>query len=246
MSVLLKTANVVGFLALVAVAVFLILEHFPNSNSQNNSQNATNSTETYLMPEEFTFGIWFLIFPLLLGFIIFQWFSWAEDAVVYSVSYFFFCQAVLNVVWLILWGLTFYLIDAIIQVAIFILFTLIYFNLSTHSDLKGPLENLFLVYPFSMLASWNLYVLFLYFWIAIPTLNSIPLTTVALAFLSISGLYIVDYYWRKDNIFAFTIIWILVGIAVKNVETMPVYTTALAGIGLIVGGIFRNWFQLLS
>ncbi|CAG8803135.1 20356_t:CDS:2 [Gigaspora margarita] len=191
MSVLLKTANVVGFLALVAIAVFLILEHFPSSNSQNNSQNATNSTETYLMPEEFTFGIWFLIFPLLLGFIIYQWFSSADDVP------------------------------------------------------KGPFDNLLIVYPFSMLTAWNLYVLFLYFWIAIPAINSIPLTVVALAFLSISGLYIVDYYGekgKKDNIFPVSIIWILVGIAVKNVETMPVYTTALAGIGLIVGGIFRNWF----
>ncbi|KAF0430794.1 membrane protein [Gigaspora margarita] len=245
MSVLLKTANVVGFLALVAIAVFLILEHFPSSNSQNISQNATNSTETYLMPEEFTFGIWFLIFPLLLGFIIYQWFSSADEIVVYSISYFFFCQAVLNVVWLILWGLAFYLIDAIIQVAIFLLFGIIYFNLTTHSEPKGLFDNLLIVYPFSMLTAWNLYVLFLYFWIAIPAINSIPLTVVALAFLSISGLYIVDYYGekgKKDNIFPVSIIWILVGIAVKNVETMPVYTTALAGIGLIVGGIFRNWF----
>ncbi|CAG8551986.1 23272_t:CDS:2 [Dentiscutata erythropus] len=249
MSILLKSANVVGFLALVAIAVFIVLEYlsyFPGSNSQNNSQNtesqnATNTTTTYLTPTEFTFGIWFLIFPLLLGFIICQWFEWANDAVASGVSYFFFCQAVLNVVWLILWGLSFYLIDAIIQVVIFILFFLIYFNISSYYPPQGIFDSLFIAYPFSILAAWNLYILFLYFWIAIPAINIVSLTIVVLAFLSIIGLYIVDYYVRKDNIFAVTIIWILIGIAIHNVETLPVFTTALAGIGLIIGGIFRNW-----
>ncbi|CAG8597921.1 16561_t:CDS:2 [Cetraspora pellucida] len=151
MSVLIKSANIVGFLALVAIAIFVVLQnlnYFSISNSQNTeSGNATNTTETYLTPPVYTFGVWFLIFPLLLGFIIYQWFDGDDGAVVN-----------------------------------------------------------------------------------------------ALVILSIVGLFMVDF-WCHDNIFAFTIIWILIGVAINNVENLPVYTVSLAGIGLISGGIFRNWFK---
>ncbi|CAG8530354.1 10544_t:CDS:2 [Scutellospora calospora] len=162
MSFILKSANVLGFLALVAIVVILELKdlnYFQNSNSQNitsvDTQSASNATGTYLTPTDYAFGIWFLVLPLLLCFVICQWFSWAEDSVTDGVSYFFFFQAALDVVLLILW--------------------------------------------------------------------------------------VVDYYMRPDNIFAFTMIWILICIAVRQAEITPVFIVALAGIGLIGGGIFRNW-----
>ncbi|CAG8793723.1 7319_t:CDS:2 [Racocetra persica] len=243
MSIITKSANVVGFLLVVTIAVILVLQnlsYFQNSNNQNTESK--NATETYLAPAVFTFGIWFLILPLLLGFIIYQWFEGEDGAVDRGVSYYFFCQAILNVVWLILWEFALYLAVAIVQLIILILFFIIYFNLITHYEPKG-IESICLVYPFSILTPWNLYALFLEIWIAIPALNTVILTVIVLVLLTIFGLYFVDYCWRRDNLFAFAIIWVLVGIAVNNVENMPVYATALAGIGLISGGIFRNWFS---
>ncbi len=53
------------------------------------------------MMKRYTFGIWGLIYVLLTGFVIYQWFESANDVVVDGIRCYFCVASFLNIVWLI-------------------------------------------------------------------------------------------------------------------------------------------------
>src|SRR5438046_1484595 len=103
----LRTSNVIAFI-LVIVANTVV--HF--KDSQKSDEPVSNSTqisgnwtvpETYLLPANYTFGIWGLIYTLLFGFIIYQWFDAAEDATIDGIKFYHVIASILNISWLLIW-----------------------------------------------------------------------------------------------------------------------------------------------
>jgi hypothetical protein len=106
-NIALKVANLITFILLTAVKAFTILSEKVAKNdflleTYNSTQNTT-FTDVYLLPKQYTFGIWGLIYILLAVFVIYQqWTKSANDITIYGVSYYFCIAAILNIIWLII------------------------------------------------------------------------------------------------------------------------------------------------
>ncbi len=106
----LKAANVVAYLLVIFVNCLVgvdkdkpVIEPEPGNNNTLSFTFSHNLTEHHLLPATFTFGIWGLIYPLLGGFVIYQWFDAAEAATVEGIQYYHVVASILNVTWLLIW-----------------------------------------------------------------------------------------------------------------------------------------------
>ncbi|CAG8604905.1 6091_t:CDS:2 [Diversispora eburnea] len=202
--IFLKAANVAAFLT---VMVFNYYNPMGKRKEHEGDDDDNGIPVSYISPANFTFIIWFLIYSLLLGFVIYQWSDNAKDATVDGVQYYYIIACILTVTWRVVWNI---------------------------------LDLLFIRYPFTIYAGWLLVATFLNFWIAISALNTIFLSTVAVVILGFIGSYFTDDD-RHDVVFAITILWALIGIAVKNHNHMPILVAATVLSGLNLGGILRVW-----
>ncbi|RHZ56345.1 hypothetical protein Glove_402g43 [Diversispora epigaea] len=230
--IFLKAANVAAFLML------LIFNYYNPMGKRGHK--GKDDPSSYLSPAIFTFQIWFVIYSLLLGFVIYQWFDSANDATVDGVQYYHIIACVLSVAWRYIWDQEYYLLDAFVILSMFLVMFKIYYNLSSFYPPKNVLDLLFIRYPFTIYTGWLLVSTVLNFWIAVSALDTIVISTVAVVILGFIGSYFTDDD-RHDVVFAATILWALIGIAVKNHNNMPILVAALVLSGLNVGGILRVW-----
>ncbi|CAG8782582.1 30813_t:CDS:2 [Gigaspora margarita] len=247
--ILLKSLNVVVSLLFIGASIFTLFtsKSFPSNSENNNATNAQNSTSlyTYLTPATYTFGILFVLYFWLVIFIIYQWFvdegddSEKYEIVVDGVSYYFIIAGILITAWFILWKFKLYIIAAIVHLLSFATVVYICYYIDFYYPTKGFLENLFIRKLFSIWAACSLYAVLLSFWIAIPALDTIPLSVIVLILLIIIGLFVVDYYPSRDFVFSLVIVWILIGVAIYSFKTFSVFTVTVLGIGLISGGILK-------
>jgi hypothetical protein len=102
----LKISNVFAYFLVIAANTLVHIEHTkpdePVSNSTLIYGNLT-APETYLSPARYTFEVWKLIYTLLFGFIIYQWFEAAETATVEGIKFYHVFASILNVIWLLIW-----------------------------------------------------------------------------------------------------------------------------------------------
>jgi hypothetical protein len=129
------------------------------------------------------------------------------------------------------------LIDAFVLAALCATVFKAYDNVTTHYPPKDFKDRLFIHYPFTIYAAWTLIATILNFWAAIPFLNTVFLSTVAIICLGIVGH---DYNKNHDIVFSATIAWALVGIAVKQQDTLPILIASSVASGVILGGILRK------
>ncbi|CAG8597937.1 16562_t:CDS:2 [Cetraspora pellucida] len=165
------------------------------------------------------------------------------DIVVDGVSYYFIIVIIFAIAWCILWLFKLYLIAAIIHLFLFVAIAYICLTIDLYYESKGFFDNLLIRKPFSMWAGFALYTTILSFWIAIPALDTVFLSVIALIILIIVGLFVVDYYPFKDSSFSIAILWVLIGISCYQVKVIPVFTVTVLGSGLITGGILKSIFD---
>jgi len=244
--IFLKAANVVAFILVIAVnsMVHVNAPQKPDEPINNSTSMGCNYTlpETHLSPAPYTFGIWGLIHALLLGFVIYQWFDAADIATVEGIQYYYVLASILSISWLLIWSKkSLVLLDAFILAAVFAVTFRAYDNISTFYPPNNILDRLFIHYPFTIYAAWSLVATVLNFWVAISFLDSVFFSTFAIVCLGIVGISFVDYHKRHDVVFAATIAWALVGIAVKQQDTSAILIASSVSSGLILGGILRVW-----
>jgi len=244
-NIFLKAANVVAFILFIVVIFTVdVKEQKPDEPVTNGTHITCNLTvpESLLLPAQYTFGIGGLIFALLLGFIIYQWTEAADNATVDGIQYYFVIASILNVAWLLIWTNNhLILLDAFILAALFAVTFRAYYNIAKYYSPKNILDRLFIHYPFTIYAAWTLIGTVLNFWAAIPFLDTVFFSTFAIICLGAVGIYFVDYHERRDVVFAATIAWALVGIAIKQVDTLAILIASSVSSGLILGSILRAW-----
>lgn len=103
----LKVSNLIAFILLTAVKGFTTFSSKVAKNDflleTYNSTQYTTFTDVYLLPKQYTFGIWGLIYILLAVFVLYQqWTKEANDVTIRGVSYHFCIAAILNIAWLII------------------------------------------------------------------------------------------------------------------------------------------------
>jgi len=243
--IFLKAANLVAFILVMAVNSMVRMDspHKPDEPIHNITSMGCNYTvpETHLLPASYTFGIWGLIHILLFGFVIYQWFDAADVATVEGVQYYYVIASILNIAWLLIWSnRSLILLDAFILAALFLTLFRAYDNITFYPP-QNIFDRLFIHYPFTIYAAWTLVATVINFWSAIPFLDSVFFSTFAIVCLGIVGISFVDYYKRHDIVFAATIAWALVGIAVRQQDTAAILIASSVSSGLILGGILRAW-----
>ncbi|KAF0519676.1 putative membrane permease [Gigaspora margarita] len=207
---------------------------------------------TYVTASGFTFGIVFPLYFILMIFAIYQWTERVNDTIVDGISYNFIIIGILYGSVYIFMMFQFYLVQAIIHIAFTIALILTYYKLEYYYPPAGIFDNLFIHKLFSIWTAWGLYATILGIWVAIPALNTITLTIIALIILisigwfvvdyypTIISFFIIDYFPNSDFIFSAVIVWCLIGVACNQVEVLPILVVTAAGIGLISGAILKS------
>ncbi|CAG8788308.1 1587_t:CDS:2 [Gigaspora margarita] len=199
-----ETSNVLSYILVLVVNSYLeVVKKGPSDDEGNDFKgNSTHDVPlTYILPATYTFGIWGLIYALLGGFIIYQWFEPADNAA--------------------------------INVLIFS-----YINLEFYPP-KNLFDRFFIHYPFTIYPAWLVVATTLNFWVAFKAIDTVFFSTIVVAVIGIIGVSFVDYHKRKDALFAGTLAWALIGIAIKQYKSIPILIAASVSSGLIIGGILR-------
>ncbi|CAH1761857.1 17624_t:CDS:2 [Entrophospora sp. SA101] len=227
---ILKSLNLIVYFAILGVAF-----------SGHLDQDKKERDDVYLLPAFYTFQIWLLNQALLFGFVVYQWFEPANDVTVEGVSWHNVIAGTLSIIWMILApNEKLVLLEAFILLAMFIVLFRLYDNLSLYPP-RNLADRLFIHYGFTIYTAWTFYATIVNFWIALPSLNTIFSSVVAIVILGIVGLSFVDYHKRHDVVYAGTIAWALIGISVEQKDVMPILVASSISSGLIIGGILRVW-----
>ncbi|EXX69468.1 uncharacterized protein OCT59_017006 [Rhizophagus irregularis] len=251
--IILKVSNLIAFILLTAVKGFTTFNNkVANNDFLLETYNSTTTfTNVYLLPKQYTFGIWGLIYILLAGFVLYQqWTEKANNVTIHGVSYHFCIAATLNIIWLILiWFIQeneklFIIIDTLVITTLFVFLYFIYDNLEEHYPPETLTDRIFVHAPFKIYFAWTFITLIINFWIAIPTLNTIIISSITLVYLGFMGLYYVDYRKKADLFITATIAWALVGIAIKHYEILPILAASSFSIGMILGGVLRYNYDI--
>ena len=231
----LQAANVVGFAAVIVVNALA------NALPLNGVTTAQLS-DSYLnlfVPAGYVFGIWGVIYLLLLGFTVYQARPAQRDAAFLGrIGWLFFASCVLNAAWIFLWHWR--LVPASILVMFGLLGTLImiYLRLDIGRGEPGRDLRLYVHLPFSVYLGWitvapiaNVTALLVSWgW---PSYGSASVNWTLLVIGVAVALSLANAWSRGDVGYNLVLVWALAGIAVKQWGVGMVPYAALVGAAVI-------------
>lgn len=194
-------------------------------------------------PANYVFGIWSLIYTLLLAFSIYQALpSRAADPALRVIGYLPALSGMLNTTWIFLWHFNVFVATVPVMIGILVTLIVIYRRLGIGlRPATSRLETWLVRLP------WSVYL----GWITIATIANVSTTLHGLEW---DGFGLAEQWWavivlgvgiaiavtsavrRRDVAFGLVIVWAYLGIAAKQNDTMVVATTAL--IGAAIAGLF--------
>ena len=201
--------------------------------------DVSNRFDTLIAPAGYVFGIWGVIYLLLLGYVIYQFSSRRSWAGFQSkIGPLFIVSCIINVCWLLLWH--YLLITASLALMLGLLLTLItiYIRLGVGLERVGLVERLFVHLPFSVYLGW----------ITVATIANVAATLVFLGHnqiilgavnwtilviavaVAITGVVL---WTRRDVAYAAVLVWALVGVYVRQAGMSSLPYLALAGAAVV-------------
>jgi hypothetical protein len=222
-NLILKISASISFVAMVTVNVMANALPINNRNTGQISDDYAN----LFAPAGITFAIWGLIYLLLLGFVVYQFFPISnlktpkKEDLLNKINVYFIATSLANIFWIFSWHYDFIGISVLLMLSL--LFFLIRIADIIRKEKLTSQEKIFISLPFSV-----------YFgWITVATIANI---TVFLVSISWSGFGISDYFWtsfilligaligilrmRKDRNIAYglVLIWAYLGILYKHLS----------------------------
>ncbi|RIB12351.1 hypothetical protein C2G38_31944 [Gigaspora rosea] len=251
--IFLKTSNLLSYILVLVVNSYLeVVKKGPSNDEGNDFKgNSTHDAPfTHILPATYTFGIWGLIYALLGGFVIYQWFEPADTAAISGIKFYLILANLGNIAWLFIWRFEYYILDCFVSACMLLVLIFSYINLEFYPP-KNLYDHFFIHYPFTIYPAWLVVATTLNFWVAFKAIDTIFFSTIVVAVIGIIGVSFVDYHKRKDVLFAGTLAWSLIGIAIRQYESIPILIAASVSSGLIIGGILRvsvnriiAWYRL--
>ncbi|KAF9281568.1 hypothetical protein BGZ68_006555 [Mortierella alpina] len=225
-----KVANIIVYLTLLSGNLYSSI--IANGDGVDSPYDPKHH-RSYITPARFTFFIWTLIYFLLGGMVIFQWFS---DRVHQAVGWHFVFVSILNAIWLALWssGHTFFSWITLIFASGAVSY--IYYRLKELHASETWAETLFLHLPFSLYHAW-IFVLMIINAFAVfgPVKDDGPSTfhiVFAIAGLLFVGSIAVGYIEYKKGDVAGTLVlaWYLFGVFAQQDERIIHWTALVLGV----------------
>jgi len=232
------------FINILSYIVVVVVNSIAGSIGINGHQTGAISDKfaTLIAPAGYVFGIWGIIYILLLGYAAYQFPARRMKASFQGrIGYMFLASCVLNVCWLLLWHYEMIAASVVLMIGLLLTLITIYTRLRIGMEKVQRTEWLLVHIPFSVYLGW----------ITVATIANVA---AALVSLGQKELFLGEVTWtalvivvavlitglmlwtRRDLAYAAVIVWALGGIYVKQATLAPVAYTALAGVAIVVIG----------
>jgi hypothetical protein len=210
------------------------------------------------VPAGFTFGIWSIIYSLLIGFVVVstRWLWYQPDSVqgqlARRISPFFIVTCMLNMGWIVAWHYLQVGLSVVIMLGFLFVLIRIYLKLQVWRDMLKPALRLWLYIPFVVYLAWisvatiaNITAwLVSHEWTGLgldPSAWSITMIVIATAL----GLY---FLWkRRETAYALVIAWALFGInSAQSPQYPAIGYAALAGMTALLLSVLLRMLAALK
>ncbi|KAG0305429.1 hypothetical protein BGZ98_004162 [Dissophora globulifera] len=226
-----KVANVLVYVTLLSGNLYSTFGG-PEQDTPDDSKH-----QSYISPAAFTFLIWTLVYFMLGGMVVYQWFS---NKVHQAVGWHFVIVSVLNAIWLALWTS-----DHAILAFITLIFTsgavsFVYYRLKELHAAETIPETLFLHLPFSLYHAWIFVLLVVNGFAAFspvkedgPSTFQVIISIAGLAFVASTVVGYIEYK-KGDVAGALVLAWYLFGVFAQQEETYIHWSSLGLGIAVAV------------
>lgn len=204
----------------------------------------SNMYPNLFVPAGFTFGIWGLIYLLLLGYLVFSTsVLWKRDktnplvgAVITTANYFVLTCS-LNGVWIIVWHLLQIELSLLFMIGFLITLIVIYKKFQPHRSKLTAINSLLLYVPFVVYLGWisvatiaNTTALLVHYnWNGFG-INAVMWSCIMITIATLLGAFFSIF--RSDIFYTLVVVWALYGISVSQKKYPDIVTIAYGGIGL--------------
>lgn len=243
-----QIANTIFFLIMIAV------NFFAESMKLNNITTAEVSAknDTPLTPAGFTFGIWGVIYVMLLLFILFQNGLFLKKGegenpdILHAVNIFFIISSMANIAWVVLWHYEYIALCFVLILTVWV--TLIFAYVRLQKEISSKKEHYFVQVPFSIYLGWISVAMAANFMAMLkqnlPGLLEIPLTQWTIGL--VLGVFLLTEYYLfryKDIVLALTVMWALAGLFYRytvNVNEQNLQTDIILLLVVVMGILFMS------
>ncbi len=219
---------------IIAFITTLVMNFLSTTGKLNNltPQEISNRLPILFVPANYVFGIWGIIYTLLIAFMIYGSLpSQRENPLFRKMGYWFALSCVANAVWLVCFHYGQYPLSMIAMVALLGCLMLIYTRVGVGKVSLSKRETWLIQIPFSVYLGWITvatvanasYVLFDANWGRFGIDASI---WAAVMLVVATGVTLAIVFDRRDIGYTAVIVWALIGIVVKQSETPLVAGTA--------------------
>ncbi len=233
-----QAVNVVAYVSMVVVNA---LANIVPINGQQTGE-ISDRFPGYFVPAGYVFGIWGLIYALLLAFTVYQALpAQRENPILRRIGFLFALSCLWNGVWILCWHYNLFLLSLAVMLALLVTLIFIYRRLDIGRERVSRAEQWFVHIPFSVYLGWITVatianasdVLYDIGWNGQPFP---PQGWAALMVIVAAALTLYILRQRRDIAYSLVIIWALVGIFVKQLAAPEVaYIALLAAVVVAVG-----------
>ena len=246
-----KTLQILNVLGLVLVLVFNTLANALPINGYTTGELSALYPNLFV-PAGFTFGIWGLIYLLLLGFVVYQFTRPAVEAgVPQRIGPWFFLSCLFNASWILAWHYLLPGLSLLVMLALLGSLVLIYRRVYAAPALEAGGARWWVELPFSVYLGWITVATIANATAVLVALGwnggGIPESAWTVAMIAVAAGMGLWFTWRQGDLFyPLVVAWALVGIIARRssdaAETAypAIVFAAAAGIGLLVASVIRN------
>jgi len=227
---------------LVTVIIALVVNILATSlplNGQNTAE-ISDRFQVYFVPAGYVFSIWGIIYLGWIAFIIYQFrLSQKESPRLQRLGYLFALSNIANAAWLFTWHYNYFGLGVLVMLTLLGLLITSYLRLDVNRSSAKGTEWWSVDLPFSIYLGWITVatVANVSDWLYLVEWNgfgiSMPVwAVIMLAVASLLGFGMA--ITRKDAGYLFVLIWAFIGIAVKQVASPLVVTSAWIAAGLMI------------
>lgn len=216
-------AALTNTLVLAGVLVVNALANILPINGLNTGQVSALYPSLFT-PAGITFSIWSIIYLLLIGFVVLQWFRLNDavsSALYKRITPLFFISSIFNMAWIMVWHHLFVWISVLIMILLLITLTVLFMKLQ-QEKFSSTAERVFISLPFTIYFAW----------ISVATIANISTALISLKSSS--------YVFSPET---WTIIVMMVALLLAFYITLRFKKPAFAAVvAWALAGIYLRWF----
>jgi hypothetical protein len=255
-NLLLIMGNSIAIIATIVVNALAVILPLNGKTTKELSDAIPN----LFTPEGITFSIWSIIYLFLIIFMLYQILDLVKKekhdmTYIEKIGGWFIIASLANILWIFLWHYELVIISLVAMLILFISLLMIYLRLNIGLSITPLKEKIAVHTTISIYLGWitvatiaNVTAVLVKLNIGELVLGQVTWTIIVIAVATLITLLILVR--RRDIAYSLIIIWALLGIIIKRLNTDPIYTniaiTSTIAILIIVGAMLVKTIQTLN